>query len=139
MKDWSGQTIADLQDEKSDTFKFKMLEILKPVVNKMIFGDTNVTGGIDTEMVIKSNAKELEEHAYVVDFLLKGGAVRRIVIPKGKVTDISDVPYKKNELTGYEVTVTAYPCGDEEGNTHFQYVAKPVGATGATGATGSNA
>lgn len=137
VKDWSGQTIDDLQDEKGDAFKFKMLEILKPVVNKMIFGDSNVTGDIDTEMVIKSNAKELENHAYVVDFLLKGGAVRRIVIPKAKVTDISDVPYKKNELTGYEVTVTAYPCGDEEGNTHFQYVAKPSGATGATGATGT--
>ena len=70
--------------------------------------------------------------------LLKGGVIRRTVIPKGKVTEVSEIGYKKNELIGYEVTVTAYPS-DAEGNTHFEYTAKPVGATGATGATGSNA
>ena len=137
-KDWSGATIADLQSDKTDTFKYKMLEVLKEVVNKEIFGDDNVSGSLDTEMVAKANAKELPEHAYVIDILLKGGYIRRTVIPKGKVKEVAEITYKKNELIGYEVTVSAYPS-DAEGNTHFEYTAKPEGATGATGATGETA
>ncbi|MCQ2563872.1 MAG: phage tail protein [Mogibacterium sp.] len=136
VKDWSGSEIASLQDSKTDTFKYKMLEIIKEVVNKEIFGDENVTGSIDTEMIAKANAKELTEHAYVIDVLLKGGYIRRTVIPKGKITEISEIAYKKTDLVGYEVTVTAYPS-DSEGNTHFEYTAKPTGATGATGSTGA--
>ncbi len=133
VKDWSGAEIANLQSEKTDTFKFKMMEILKPVVNKMIFGDENVTGTPDSGMVAKANAKELTEHAYVIDVLLKGGYVRRTVIPKGKVTEIAEIGYKKTELVGYEVTITGFPS-DAEGNTHFEYTQKSTGATGATGA-----
>lgn len=125
FKDWSGTEIDSVQTEKTDRFKYKMLEILKKVVNQEIFGDENVTGDIDTEMVAKANAKELPEHMYVIDVIMKGGYIRRTVIPKGKVTEIAEISYKKNELAGFEVTISAFPS-DAEGNTHFEYTAKPA-------------
>lgn len=124
FKDWSGAEIANLQEEKTDKFKYKMMEVLKKVVNQEIFGDGNVTGDLDSEMVAKANAKELTEHMYVIDVIMKGGILRRTVIPKGKVTEISEISYKKNDLTGYEVTITAFPS-DAEGNTHIEYTANP--------------
>lgn len=46
-----------------------------------------------------------------------GDTMEGFFVPQGEITDRSDVPFKKNEIAGYEWTVTAYP--DEAGNTVY--------------------
>lgn len=120
VKDWSGADILTLQNSKTDTFKYKMMEVKNIEVLKDVYGDDNVTGDLSSGLTIKANAKELTAHAYVIDVLLSGGYLKRIVIPNGKVTDIADLVYKKTEAMGYEVTITALP--DAQENTHYEYI-----------------
>lgn len=122
VKDWSGADILTLQNSKTDTFTYKMMEVKNVEVLKDVYGDENVSGDIETGLTIKANAKELTAHAYVIDTLLSGGYLKRIVIPNGKVTEIADLVYKKTEAMGYEVTITALP--DTEENTHYEYIVK---------------
>lgn len=119
VKDWGGNTVEDIQTEVEDKFKYKMLESLNEQVLKEVFGDSNVTVS-GTKISIKKNAKELEEHAYIVEMILKGNKAKRIVIPSGKIVEIEDVTYVKNAATGYGVTISCHP--DTDGNTHYEYI-----------------
>lgn len=120
IKDWSGADIMTVQTGKTDEFSWTMLESLNEEVLKEIYGDDNVTGSLVTGYEIKANATELTSHAYVIDVLLNGGYIKRTVIPEGKITEISEITYKKDEAIAYEVTVTAMPDSSE--NTHYEYI-----------------
>ena len=45
---------------------------------------------------------------------------KRMVLPKAKISSISDITYADGTAVGYEVTLEAFP--DSSGNTHYEYI-----------------
>lgn len=120
IKAWGGDVVLSVQSEKTDTFQTVLIETLNVDVLKAVFGDENVSGDLASGIVVKANADELTEHAWAIDMIMRGNVLKRIVIPAGKITSLDDIVYADNDVTGYGVTITAYP--DAQGNTHYEYV-----------------
>lgn len=126
IKAWGGDVVASLQSEKEDKFTYNLIEIANVLVLKEVFGQDNVTGSLEDGIVVNVNANELEERSIVIDMILNGGVLKRIVIPNGKIVEMGETVYKDDELAGYEVTSQALP--DSKGNTHYEYLKKVVKA-----------
>lgn len=123
IKSWGGDIVNSVQTEKTDTFKYTLIEALNVDVLKEIYGDSNVTGGLDTGITVKSNSTELGEHVIVIEMVLRNNVLKRIVLPSAKVTDVGEIKYKDGDNVGYETTVTCFP--DDNSNTHYEYIVKP--------------
>lgn len=119
IKAWGGDTVLSLQTAKTDTFTFKLIEALDINVLKAIYGDDNVSGTLADGITIKANSTEMEPHVWIVDMVLNK-AVKRVVIPNGKITEIGEITYGDSDAIGYEVTITAMP--DASSNTHYEYI-----------------
>lgn len=127
IKAWGGDVVATPQTSKTDKFKYKLIEVLSVDVLKEVFGQSNVTGDLTTGIKVQVNSKELDERVTVIDMILANGVLKRIVIPKGKIVEMSEIPYKDSEVSGYEVTVQAFP--DSNGNTHYEYMKSAATST----------
>lgn len=123
IKAWGGQTVLVVTTEKSDTFQLTLLESLNADVLKTVYGSSNVTVGTST-IGVTANATEPEEAVFVIETVLRGGALKRIVIPCGKVKELGDIVYKDDEAIGYDVTIEAMP--DSSGNNHYEYIQLPT-------------
>lgn len=129
IKAWGGDTVLTTQNEKNDTFTFKLIEALNPEVLKTVYGDDNVTGTLASTggITVNANADELPVCSWVIDMIVNGGYVKRIIIPAGKVSEIGDIEYTDEDAVGYELTVSCFP--DADGNTHIELINRTVHTT----------
>lgn len=89
IKAWGGDTILTVRTSRTETFKFTLVQALDVDVLKEVYGQDNVTGDLTTGITVKHNGMELPRRAFVIDMLMTGNAVKRIVVPFGQVTKFS--------------------------------------------------
>lgn len=120
IKAWGGDVVLVLDNGKTETFQFSMLDATSIAVLKVVHGDDNVTGsGLATGISVQSNNAEKVGHAYVVDMIERGNTLHRIVIPNGVITKLEDISYVDTDALAYGVTITA--IADSSGNTAYEY------------------
>lgn len=128
IKAWGGAVVLVTTDEKPDTWAMTLIESLNPNVPESIYGSAHVTyDAVNETIEIQATADQMEEFSYVIDVAMKGGAMKRIVIPNGSLSDLGEIVYKDNEAVSYPITITALP--DSSGVTHYEYIVLPSGTS----------
>lgn len=120
VKAWGGDTVLVLQTEKPDEWTLTLIEAMNQNVLKTVYGDANVTVGTGGLITVQAKADQLADNSYVIDMKLKGGAMKRVVIPNGSLSELGEIVYKDDEPIGYEITLQALP--DANGVTHYEYI-----------------
>ena len=123
VKAWGGDIVLTYQKEKDDIFEIVFLEYLNMNVQKLVFGDENVSGDIKTGITIKHNNSPLNDKAIVIDEILKSGILKRTVIPHATVSDIEKREEKGDGVISIGVKLQGLT--DSEGNTHYEYIIDP--------------
>lgn len=128
--DWEGDVVENGTSKFSETYKMTFIEAVNPDVLKLVYGDSNVEVTAGGGIHVRHNGSERDEAVMVIDTILKGKRINRLVIPRAKVSEIGDVTRKRNELIGYESTVKA--LADGGGDCTHEYVDE-VGETAGGG------
>lgn len=120
VKAWGGDTVLTTQTGKKDIWKVTLIEAMNTEVLSLAYGDSNVSGDLSTGITVNANSKEHGGHSYVIDMVLNGSHVKRVVIPNGVVTEVGEIKYAGTDAVGYQLTIKAIP--DSSDNTHYEYI-----------------
>ncbi len=117
VRAWGGDVVAVLNNGKTETFRFRLIEPDNLDALGLTYGEA--TGTLAEGITVKSKADLTTPRSFVLSMLLANNIHKRLVIPQGVVTDIGDTQYRDNEVIGAEVTVTA--IADAAGVTCYDY------------------
>lgn len=122
---WGGTQVMKSVTEKPDEWTFSLIEALNPNVLKTVYGDANViVDETGKKITVKASSGDVGNSVYVIEMVLKGGALKRVVIPNGALGEVGEIVYKDEEPIGYEITVAA--LDDGSGTTHYEYIQLPA-------------
>jgi len=102
------------------TFKITLWETARTTVQSIMYRipesdlAPDSTTGLTSFAETASPAPDRRAWWFVV---IDGDTARGFYVPTGEISDRSDVTFKQDEMSGYEITITAYP--DEAGNTVY--------------------
>lgn len=122
---WGGDLVIVNQTEYTDTFAFGLIEVLNPDALEIPYGSGNVSGTLDTGITIRANGADKGEYVYVIDMIMRGGVLKRVVIPDAAISELGDIVYQDNEAVSYPVTLMAQAYAGYDGDTHREYIYKP--------------
>ena len=120
IKAWGGDIVATPQTSYSEKFTLTLIETNENAL-KVVYGDSNVTVAESGTITINHNSAEKTEIVMVLEVVMSGDRVKRIVVPKCKLSEMGEITYKDDEAIGYECTFQALP--DANGNTSTEYIA----------------
>lgn len=120
IKAWGGDIVASPLSESSETVAFTMIETNETAM-KEYFGANNVSYNELGEMVVASSAYDKPAHPWVIDTVLNEFTIERIVIPRGKVTELGELSYNDGAVLGYPITIKTLPDG--QGKRVYRYIA----------------
>ncbi len=121
---WGGDIVDSEITEKTDIFRITLIESLNAGVLKFVHGDGNVSGALATGLAVRGNGTDPGEHSIAVEMILRGGGSKRIVIPRGVLSELGDVVYRDNEIIGYACSILC--LADADGNTYYEYIVRPA-------------
>lgn len=122
IKAWGGNVVLPIQEDREDTFQLTLIESLNIEVLKAVYGSEKVSGTLASGITVDVGTDQPEEGVWVVDMIMRDGALKRIVIPHGTITELEDISYTDTDAVGYGITITATP--DDGGDTHHEYILK---------------
>ncbi|KOT94472.1 tail protein [Streptomyces rimosus subsp. pseudoverticillatus] len=100
------------------TFKMTLWETARVAVQSIMYripaADLEPVGGLTSFAETASPSPDRRAWWFVV---LDGNNAKGFYVPQGEVSDRSDVTFKQDEMSGYEITITSYP--DAAGNTVY--------------------
>lgn len=120
IKEWGGATVQVVQTSKDVTVAMKAIEALNVDTIKAVYGAENVTGTLATGLTVTENDDEPEEASWVIEMITNSGANSRVVIPRGKISELGDEVYKRDEAVGYDMTIACLP--DATGAKMYKYI-----------------
>ncbi len=107
------------------TFQMTLWETARVAVQSIMYriseAELEPVGGITSFAETASPVPDRRAWWFLV---LDGDTSRGFYVPQGEVSDRSDVTFKQDEMSGYEITITAYP--DSAGNTVYHSDKLPV-------------
>ncbi|MFD4438986.1 hypothetical protein ACFWPK_04310 [Nocardia sp. NPDC058519] len=123
VKDWNASIIAQLQTEHSVRFGLTLYGAWDADVLKEVFGVANVvvtapTASSGTLIKVTETGSVLPMRSWIFDMKHESKKLR-IVIPNGKISEVSENAYNAGELIGFQIVVEAFP--DSAGAKSFRY------------------
>ncbi|MFB7647127.1 phage tail protein [Streptomyces sp. NPDC056084] len=113
------------------TFKMDLWETARVSVASLMYripsDQLTPTAGVTSYAETASPQPDRRAFYFVV---MDGTSIKGFFVPQGEVTDRADVTYKQSDMSGYQITITAYP--DAAGNTvyHSDFVPPTPAYTG---------
>ncbi|RBP98459.1 hypothetical protein CRD60_00920 [Bifidobacterium aemilianum] len=130
VKEMGGGTVVKEISSYGETYQFVLLETNGETL-KVRYGDGNVT--VDGDKIkVKHTAPSADPHVYVLEIVLTGRRVKRIVIADGTLSEAGDITYSASDAIGYDVTISANPSDQIEDGSSMEYIATIAASAPAT-------
>lgn len=123
IKAWGGDPVLNVMTAKNDTFNVTLIEALNPDVIGTVYGTGNVSGTLASGITVNATTDDYEEFVYVCDMIMRDGALKRIVVPDGKITAVGEIAYSDSAAVGYALTIAALSTMiDNKKVTHREFI-----------------
>ncbi len=132
VKDMGGVTVLKEISSYGETYQFAMLELNENSA-KLRYGSENVTVNSDGSMRIDHAMPQSESFVVVIEILLTGNKVKRIIIADATVSEFGDITYSSGDTITYDVTLAANPSELLGGASSREYVASVATAAAQSG------
>lgn len=120
IKAWGGDVVLTAQSSYKETHTVNFIETSVDTL-KAIYGAANVTE-TSGKITVNSKSTPLDECVVVIELVMTGGRVKRVVIPHATIADRSgDITYADSSAITYPAKFSAAP--DTNGNYHIEYIA----------------